>query len=777
MVDSPTFTFPSKTFGNPKPLPFLLILVLFANAFLLTSCGGTSRGAMERAHTFPSDRVGALDSTPACPAPASCPPIPDRRAVGLPANIDTTLWLRLDSLVQALHDPTGGILGAAVLRTRDSSLVWRRNPDLRILPASTMKVLTAAAALEDLGPEFRWKTSVWATAPIVNGILKGNLVLEGGGDPTFGVEGMGMSPLLASLVRAGLKEVHGNVVALDTMVGRDLDVWPSGWTITNSRDGYGAPVTGLNWGQNRTSTRSIGEPRRLALAVFSKALAARRIKVRGTDTTILVRGDVIPPRQAWTLVARVQSPKLSEVLRICLVHSVNPYAEAAVLAMGVRKPLGKYAPRDQGKRRYRQILSALGMPASIAADDGSGLSRYNLVTANAMASLLRRDVSRSEGSRVADLLPRGGQGTLRHRFGRLPSPSWVSGKTGTLDGTSSLVGILRVPGRDTLAFAFLSTGFQGRASRIRGFQDRLLMSLAGQDQRIILDSVAPSDSMVPDLDDLPMDSAPPVPPVLPESLALPPVATGPVQVFPAPIPDSSNATSPPLPPFPTPILTNPVPPTLAPSAADHTTGIAARPLPASPAPSVAPAILTDSVPNLPRPSIPKDKTSNLPSQRRPSDPGTATPFPSPAPSILPVEAARPPSPGSIGPNEQEMPDSVPPPAFDSLPVIPQQGPAIESTPAVLEPASVLPPGSLPPEIRQEPAPTSDVPDSVPTPEPPARQDSAIADPANDSRSPNPGNFDSLPHLQTTPPDPEMEPGRDPESPFVPSGTDPDKVTP
>lgn len=766
------------------PLPLFLLLV--ATNLILSSCSGTSRGAMERARTFPSDRNTTLDTIPSCPTPVACPPAPDHRAVGLPAGIDTVLWLRLDSLVHILHDPTGGILGAAVLRTRDSALVWHRNPDLRILPASTMKVLTAAAALEDLGPEFRWKTSVWATAPIVNGILKGNLILEGGGDPTFGVEGIGMSPLMSGLARAGLKEVHGNVIALDTMVGRDLDVWPSGWTITNSQDGYGAPITGLNWGQNRTSTRSIAEPRRLALTVFAKALAARKIKVRGTDTTILVRGDVLPSRQNWDLVARVQSPKLAEVLRTCMVHSVNPYAEAAILAMGVRRPLGKIAPRDQGKRRFRQILAGLGMPASITADDGSGLSRYNLVTAQAMAELLRRDMSHTEGYRATELLPRGGQGTLRHRFGRLPSPTWVSGKTGTLDGTSSLVGILRVPGRDTLAFAFLSTGFQGRASRIRGFQDRLLMSLAGQDQRFLLDSIAPADSTIPDLDDLPVDSAPRVPPVLPESLALPVVAPPTIPAAPLPLSDSANAAFPSAPPFPSTTFTDPLtaPPGLAPSAADHTTGMPARLLPDPPAPPPGSGIPTDSVSSPLRPATPKDHTSNLPAQRRPSDLGSSTPFLSPSPAILPVEAARPPSPGSIGPNEQEMADSVPPPALDSLPspaldssILPEPTPAIESTAPTLAPAPGSPLEPPHPATLPESDPTLDATPTIPTSEPVAPPDSSILIPANDSRSPIPPNFDSLPHLQTTPPDPEMDPARDPESPLVPSGTDPDKVTP
>lgn len=738
-------------------MPLLLIFALLASTIALTSCGGTSRAAMERAHTFPSDRVASLDSTPSCPAAMPCPPPPDRRAVGLPANIDTALWLRLDSLVQALHDPTGGILGAAVLRTRDSALVWRRNPDLRILPASTMKVLTAAAALEDLGPEFRWKTSVWATAPIVNGVLKGNLVLEGGGDPTFGVEGMGMSPLLAGLVRAGLKEVQGNLIALDTMVGRDLDVWPSGWTITNSRDGYGAPIAGLNWGQNRTSTRSITEPRKLALAVFSKALGARKIKVRGTDTTVLVRGDALPPRQGWELVAKVQSPKLSEVLRICLVHSVNPYAEATILAMGVRKPLGKTAPRDQGKRRYRQILAGLGMPPSITADDGSGLSRYNLVTAHAMASLLRRDLSHAEGYRATDLMPRGGQGTLRHRFGKLPSPTWVSGKTGTLDGTSTLVGILRVPGRDTLAFAFLSTGFQGRASRIRGFQDRLLMTLAGLDQPVAIDLVVPADSSTPDLDDLPVDSAPPVPPVLPESLAnLPAVPPAPPIAPPSQTDSiSSVPRSPVLAPPTVLVPLAPVPPGLAPSPSDHTTSLPARTVPIPAGSSAAPSLATDSVTKVPRPAVSKDHTSNLPALRRPADLGGPTPFPSPSPAILPVEATRPSSPAAT-------PDSVAPQVLDTLPPLGEPQPPTElSNPGTATDSnpSVDTFGSVPSRVDSTP------PEAAPPFD------------AIDSRSPSPPNFDSLRHLQTTPPAPEMEPVRDPESPLVPSGTDPDKVTP
>jgi len=643
---------------------------------VLVSCGGSGRATLERAQTFPTDRRSHLDTSDSaeflarhCPAPKVCPVLPDPRVVGLPAGVDTALWMKLDSLTRTFHDPSGGILGAAVLRSRDSSVVWQRYPDLRILPASTMKVLTVAAALEDLGPEFRWKTQVWATGPVVKGVLKGNLVLEGGGDPTLGVDGPGMSPLVAAVVRAGIREVHGSVVALDTMVGRDDDVWPSGWTHGNSRDGYGAPVAGLNWGQNRTASRSIAEPRKLALMVFAKSLAARKVRVAGTDTTILARGDGIPDRRDWTLLGKVQSPRLSEVLRTCLVHSVNPYAEATLLALGVRKPNPKFAPREQGKRRLRQILTSMGVPSSVFVDDGSGLSRYDLVTARAMAGLLQRDLGRADGLRVSDLMARGGQGTLRYRFGRLAPGMSVSGKTGTLNGTSCLVGLLRVPGRDTLSFAFLSTGYQGSAQRIRAFQDRLVMALAGLDAPIGLDTTSTPDVPSDDDDSLRVDPGPPLPPYIPDSVA--------AKLLQPAAPDSAKA-------LPDTVCACPV-----------------RPVPLD-----LPLLRPDSLDTPTAPRVPDSV---------PSD------------SVLPAPIPAPAAPSAISPDGVPVaPEPAPMPAPDSTPIPDVRGTAID---------------------------------------------------ANESRSTSDAKIDSLPGQQTTPPAPGPGPERDSGSPLVPSGTDPDKVTP
>lgn len=574
-----------------------------------------------------------------------CPPPPDPRLHGLPADIDTALWIRLDSIAQALYDPMGGILGAYVVRTRDSQLVWSRHPDLRTLPASTMKVFAAAAALEDLGPEFRWKTQVWATGPVVKGTLKGNLVLEGGGDPTLGTDGAGMGPLVNAVARAGIKRVEGSLVALDTLVGRELDVWPQGWSIGNARDGYGAPVVGLNWGQNRSRYRSFPEPRKLALLTFSKSLKARRIAVAGTDTTILARGDTVLDRRKWTLVGKVQSPKLSEVLRICLVHSVNQYAEASILAIGARRPSPKYSPRDQGRRRFRQILTSMGVPSSVTADDGSGLSRHDLVTARAMANLLRRDLRRADGLRIVDLMPKGGQGTLRYRFGRLPSPSWVSAKTGTLDGTSCLVGILRVPGRDTLAFALLSSGYQGTARKVRGFQDRMLVALAGVDQRTVVDTVPAADSLdeqdelIPD--SLPLqpasvhpDTVPAAPAALDDTTSTPSIPPSPDTVVPV-VPDTASRS------LPEAVVADSIQTVPGPHPADTLAPV--HPIASDTADPALPAVPDTAIPNAPVPppvAVPSTLQETPPDGAPP--PSSSEPLPAPVPEDIaaPVQAPR-----------------------------------------------------------------------------------------------------------------------------------------
>lgn len=431
-----------------------------------------------------------------CPAricpPRECPPPPDPRLHRVGEGSDTALWIALDSLAEADYLSGGGTLGAMVYRVRDSQVVWSRQPDARMLPASVQKLWSTGAGLSELGPDFRWRTTLWAQGRIEGGILTGNLVLEGGGDPTLGsADGPGLMGVANAVVKSGIREVRGNLVALDTLVGRGPDAWPQGWTISSSRDGYGSPVLGLNWNQNRIGNRAILEPRPEALKALRKALWLKKVAVTGTDTTVKARGDSVGPRRDWIRIGTVPSPPLDDVVRVCLRESVNPYAEAVVLGLGLGR--NRLPPRDAGRKRLQEWAARKGFePWRMVLDDGSGLSRYDLVSARLLAKMLAADLRGPAGERLVDFMARGGSGTMRRRFKELPDPSVVVAKTGTLDGVANLAGIMARPGRDTLSFAFLCSGYTGSARPVRKFQDRVLALLAG----VSLHPIAPADTAV-----------------------------------------------------------------------------------------------------------------------------------------------------------------------------------------------------------------------------------------------------------------------------------------
>ncbi len=415
-----------------------------------------------------------------CPTPeAAAAAAPRQVRSAAPAGPETWLWTALDSMVRVDYEPKGGLMGAMVMRTRDTMVVWSHSADSRMLPASTQKLWSNGAGLSELGFGFRWSTTLWMQGNVTGSVLHGNLLLEGGGDPTLGSpDGSNLSIVVNALAKKGIKEVRGNLIAVDTLVGRGQEAWPQGWTISSSRDGYGAPVLGLNWNQNRSGDRALTEPRVMALKGLRTALLDKKILVTGTDTTVRVRGDSTLSRRNWVKVGVVPSPTLENIVRVCLRESVNPFAEAIVLGMGMGR--SRIAPREAGRRRMAEWAASKGFdPTKMVLDDGSGLSRYDLVTARQMAQLMAQDTKGSAGSRLVDFMAVGGQGTLRRRFLELPDRSLVIAKTGTLDGVSNLVGVLLRPGRDTLAFAFLCNGYTGGARSVRKVQDRLLALISG----------------------------------------------------------------------------------------------------------------------------------------------------------------------------------------------------------------------------------------------------------------------------------------------------------
>lgn len=141
-----------------------------------------------------------------------------------------------------------GMFGLFVIDASTGDIIAQHNPDLSLVPASTMKLFTTAAALEILGPDKRFSTSVYYTGEVVNRVLNGNIVVRGGGDPTLGM-GDGTRKILYSnwisqIRKAGIDSVNGSVIGDGTIF--DKDYIPYTWTWGEINLAYCAAASGLS---------------------------------------------------------------------------------------------------------------------------------------------------------------------------------------------------------------------------------------------------------------------------------------------------------------------------------------------------------------------------------------------------------------------------------------------------------------------------------------------------------------------------------------------------
>ncbi|MBD0320180.1 MAG: D-alanyl-D-alanine carboxypeptidase, partial [Gemmatimonadetes bacterium] len=169
----------------------------------------------------------------------------------------------------------------------DTLFSW--NADARLTPASNLKLFSTAAALHYLGPEFRWSTYLLSGGDLRGGVLAGDLVLFGTGDPTLGSgrfpgTARALDALADSLRALGVREVAGSVVADGSFF--DPRLRGEGWTREDLVSWYGAPVSALVTGENLAGGRPVDEPLRVAGDRFRSALSRAGIAVRGGVRTV-----------------------------------------------------------------------------------------------------------------------------------------------------------------------------------------------------------------------------------------------------------------------------------------------------------------------------------------------------------------------------------------------------------------------------------------------------------------------------------------------------------
>lgn len=425
------------------------------NGFAATSTSPDEPGAV---HEVPDTRAApaelpALELADGTPAAVRPGPMPDASA--------------LQTRIAAIPgDEVGGQQVGAVLDPGTGEVLVDHRASAPMIPASTMKVVTAGAALHALGGEHTFTTSTVL-------LRDGDLVLVGGGDPYLATGGQAAAdPQRTDLDDLARSTAHGlqrrglSAVALrgDASLfdgpGRS-PTWPATY------GDQATPVSSLVVDQGRLSGVSPGPrtetPAQDAVARFAEALQDQGIDVRvdgmveePRQVAAAVQADALPG--GHEVVAEVESAPLSAIVEDLLVHSDNDAAE--IIAHHVGLATGHGGSFEGGAAGIRQVLEERGVDTTgLVLHDGSGLSRDNRLTAAALGQVLAWGVQEEGFRPMLTGLPVGAaSGTLTPRFatdGTEAGRGTVRAKTGTLRGTSGLAGYGRTASGGVVTYAFL----------------------------------------------------------------------------------------------------------------------------------------------------------------------------------------------------------------------------------------------------------------------------------------------------------------------------------
>jgi D-alanyl-D-alanine carboxypeptidase/D-alanyl-D-alanine-endopeptidase (penicillin-binding protein 4) len=365
---------------------------------------------------------------------------------------------------------------------RNGRPVFSDDLNTPFIPASTVKLLTATAALDIFEPTHRFHTRAVAASKPEDGVIDGPLYLVGGGDPLIMTDdyvgAMGgrrnvhtsLSGLADDIVAAGVKTIRGGITGdggrFDNV--RYLESWESGYRT----GGQVGPISALSVNQGFVT---FGIPRGAAADPAAAAAndLSELLRARGVDVATGGSSGAVPD-DAKEL-ATLDSLPVADIVAEMLTESDNTTAEMLLKNMGVEKyDKGTFS---DGVRAMVASLQDAGVPTGgVQLVDGSGLDRSNRLTCNSVTAVLAKD---GPDGIVAKGLARAGEtGTLAMRLNGTLAVGRVQAKTGTLASVSALAGWARPEAQQPFDFVFITNGVAAQASR--ALEDQLAVLLASQ---------------------------------------------------------------------------------------------------------------------------------------------------------------------------------------------------------------------------------------------------------------------------------------------------------
>jgi len=413
--------------------------------------------------------------------------------------------------------------------------IYSYRPDKLTIPASTLKVITTATALEILGADFRYQTKLAIQGDVVNGVLNGNIIIIGSGDPSLGSSRMGNENFLNEWVgavrNAGINSIQGKIIT-DERCFDDEGVNPA-WTWEDIGNYFAPGIYGIAYKDNTLKVKfNTGEPGSIAIisgtepeisglqidtklvsspitfdsAWFYGAPKSNVRYVRGAipmnKSNFIVKADI--PDPGALLVAdftqllqksgiqiksttikpgdKIQifythlSPPLSELITEANRHSNNLYTEQIFKSLSCNE--GKQASNNLSVAIIRNFWKSKGLDVSqLNQKDGSGLSPLNAVSADFLNSLMTWMYKNSKNKKAffSSLSVSGKTGTLSGMFINTPLEGKVFGKSGTISKVRCYTGYI-VTDKKEIVFTVMLNQFQGKSKDAAGVIENFLLN-------------------------------------------------------------------------------------------------------------------------------------------------------------------------------------------------------------------------------------------------------------------------------------------------------------
>lgn len=370
------------------------------------------------------------------------------------------------SKVLSHPDLKGASIGISVRDASNGNLIYKHNGDTRLRPASSMKLVTSAAALEILGENYHFSTEIYTDGKHKGSTLKGNVYIRGKGDPTLGERDL--NKIASALKKKGIKKIKGNLVADDSWYDHIRLSLDMPWS--DEQEYYGAQISGLTASPNvdydagtvivqvkagkktgkaasviltpdtgyvkianKTKVGKVNSKNTLKITrkhggniinitgnvpanygpentwisvweptLFTLDLFKKSLEKQGIKVTGEYLYGKIPAKRTELFTDR--SPELGTILVPYMKLSNNTISEVLVKEIG--KVKGKEGSWDKGLSVIESQFTNLGIGHdAILMRDGSGLSHVNLISANALTNLLYTAQSKSWYKTFKNALP------------------------------------------------------------------------------------------------------------------------------------------------------------------------------------------------------------------------------------------------------------------------------------------------------------------------------------------------------------------------------------